>query len=149
MLLRYDPFRELDRMTDQLFGTAGSPAGRPQWMPMDAVRRDQRVELRFDLPGVAPDSIDVTVERNVLTIRAERSWTPNEGEEILAQERPQGSVTRQVMLGDALDADNLAATYDAGVLTLSIPVAEQAKPRKVEINSSSNGQEALEVGSSN
>src|SRR5215217_8124324 len=105
MLVRYDPFRELDRMTDQ------------------------HLELRFDLPGVTPDSIDVTVERNVLTVRAERSWSPTEGDEILAQERPQGSVTRQVMLGEALDADRLEANYDAGVLTLTIPVAEQAKPR--------------------
>jgi|1186.fasta_scaffold04603_4 HSP20 family protein len=148
MLVRYDPFRELDRMTDQLFG-GGTQAGRMQWMPMDAVRHDQQVELRFDLPGVATDSIDVTIERNVLTVRAERSWTPSEGEEILAQERPQGAVTRQVMLGEALDADRLQANYEAGVLILTIPVAEQAKPRKVEIQTGGNDREALEVGASN
>jgi HSP20 family protein len=147
MLVRYDPFRELDRMTDQLFGS--SPAARTHWMPMDAIRHDQHVELRFDLPGVTPDSIDVTVERNVLTVRAERSWSPTEGDEILAQERPQGSVTRQVMLGEALDADRLEANYDAGVLTLTIPVAEQAKPRKVEIRSGNTQPEALEVGANN
>jgi len=136
MLVRYDPFREFDRKTS-----------RRQWMPMDAVRHDQRVELRFDLPGIEPDSLDVEVERNVLTVRAERSWTPTEGDEVLAQERPQGSVARQVMLGDALDAERLEATYHAGVLTIAIPVAEQAKARKVEIQQGS--KEPLEVASHN
>jgi HSP20 family protein len=145
MLLRYDPFRELDRVTDQLFGS--SPAGRGRWMPMDAIRHEHQVELRFDLPGIEPDSLDVEVERNVLTVRAERSWTPAEGDEILAQERPQGAVTRQVMLGDALDTDQLQATYDSGVLTISIPVAEQAKARKVEIQQGAH--KPLEVGSHN
>jgi HSP20 family protein len=143
MLVRYDPFRDFDRMTEQFFGPARS---RTQWMPMDAVRHEHHVELHFDLPGVSPESLEVEVERNVLTIRAERSWQPAEGAEILAQERPQGSVSRQVMLGDALDADKLEATYDAGVLTLTIPVAEQAKPRKVEIHVGS--PQPLEVGSS-
>jgi HSP20 family protein len=136
MLVRYDPFRDFDRKTS-----------RRQWMPMDAFRHDQTVELRFDLPGIEPDSLDVEVERNVLTIRAERSWTPSEGTEVLAQERPQGSVARQVMLGDALDTERLDATYDAGVLSISIPVAEQAKARKVEIQQGS--REPLEVGSDN
>ena len=123
MLVRYDPFRTFDR-----------PAARRSWMPMDAVRHDHHVELRFDLPGVSPESIDVEVERNVVTVRAERSWQPPEGAELLAQERLQGSVSRQVMLGESLDTERLEATYDAGVLTLTIPVAEQAKPRKVEIH---------------
>jgi HSP20 family protein len=136
MLVRYDPFRDFDRKTS-----------RRQWMPMDAVRHDQRVELRFDLPGIEPDSLEVEVERNVLTVRAERSWTPAEGDEVLAQERPQGSVARQVMLGDALDTERLEATYDAGVLSVTIPVAEQAKARKVEIQQGS--REPLEVGSHN
>jgi HSP20 family protein len=129
MLVRYDPFRQLDRLTDDVFG----PARRSSWMPMDAVRRGSTVELSFDLPGVAPDAVDLTVERNVLTVKAERSWTPAEGDEVLASERPQGSVTRQVMLGEALDTSKLDARYDAGVLTITIPVAEQAQPRKVEI----------------
>jgi HSP20 family protein len=134
MLVRYDPFRDLDRKTS-----------RRQWMPMDAFRHEQSVELRFDLPGIEPESLDVEVERNVLTVRAERSWTPAEGDEVLAQERPQGSVARQVMLGDALDTDRLEATYDAGVLSVSIPVAEQAKARKVEIQQGA--RQPLEVGS--
>lgn len=129
MLIRYDPFRELDRYTDQLF----SQNGRKGWMPMDAVRRPDGVELRLDLPGVSPDSIDVNVERNVLTVKAERSWYLGEGEEALAKERDHGAFTRQVFLGDALDTERLEARYDQGVLTIAIPTAEQAKPRKVEI----------------
>jgi HSP20 family protein len=144
MLVRYDPFRDFDRVTDQLFGSSRS---RSPWMPMDAVRHEHHVELRFDLPGVAPESIDVEVERNVLTVRAERTWQAPEGAEVLAQERPQGAVTRQVVLGDALDADHLEANYDAGVLTLTIPVAEQAKPRKVEIHVGT--PHSIEVGAAN
>jgi HSP20 family protein len=139
MLVRYDPFRQFDR--------AFRSFERQTWMPMDAVRHEHHVELHFDMPGVAPDSIDVEVERNVLTVRAERSWSPAEGSEVLAQERPQGAVTRQVMLGEALDTDRLEASYDAGVLTLTIPVADQAKPRKVEIHVGA--PEAIEVGSGN
>jgi HSP20 family protein len=97
------------------------------------------VELHFDLPGVRPDSIDVTVEKNVLTVRAERAWYPAEGDEVLARERPQGTFTRQVLLGEALDTDAVSATYTDGVLTVRIPVAEQAKPRKIEITRGSSG----------
>jgi HSP20 family protein len=140
MLMRYDPFRELDRYTDQLFGSGSRKA----WMPMDAVRKSDGVELHFDLPGVAPDSIDVSVERNVLTVKAERTWFLGEGEEALAKERAHGAFTRQVFLGEALDTERLAARYDHGVLTITIPTAEQAKPRKIEIEVS----EPLEVGAS-
>ena len=130
MLVRYDPFRQFDRA----FRSSDRRFDRYSWMPMDAVRHEHQIELRFDLPGVSPESIDVEVERNVVTVRAERSWQPPEGAELLAQERLQGSVSRQVMLGESLDTERLEATYDAGVLTLTIPVAEQAKPRKVEIH---------------
>ncbi len=139
-LMRYDPFREMDRFTDQLFG---SPTRSP-WMPMDAVRRGDHVEITFDVPGVNPDDIDVSVERNVLTVKAERSWWPAEGDELLARERPQGSYTRQVMLGDSLDPDRLEAHYEHGVLRLSVPVAEQAKPRRVSIKSARDS-EAVDV----
>jgi HSP20 family protein len=142
MLMRYDPFRELDRYTDQLFGTNGRQA----WMPMDAVRKPDGVELRFDVPGVSPDSIDLSVERNVLTVRAERSAFLGEGEESLAKERPQGSFVRQVFLGEALDVERLDAAYEQGVLTVTIPVAEQAKPRKIEIRVGET--RPLEVGAS-
>jgi HSP20 family protein len=133
MLMRYDPFRELDRFTDQLFG---SPTRAP-WVPMDAVRHDGTVEVRLDLPGVSPESIDVSVERNVLTVKAERSWWPAEGDEILARERPQGSFSRQLLLGDALDGERVDAKYEHGVLTVTIPVAEKAKARKVEVRTAS------------
>ena len=144
MLLRTtDPFRDFDRLTQQLLGTTNRPAV----MPMDAWREGDRFVIEFDLPGVARESIDLDVERNVLTVRAERSWSPAEGADVLVQERPQGAVTRQVMLGESLDTDRLEASYDAGVLTLTIPVAEQAKPRKVEIHVGA--PEAIEVGSDN
>jgi len=134
----YDPFRELDR-----FHRATSA-----WMPMDAVRRGDAVELRLDLPGVAPDTLDVDIERNVLTVKAERHWTPGDGEQVLARERTQGTFSRQVLLGDALDADRLEASYEHGVLTVRVPVAEQAKPRKVQIHvgSPQAQPEALDVG---
>jgi HSP20 family protein len=130
-LMRYDPFREMDRFTEQLFGSAGTT--RAPFMPMDAVRKEDRVEIVFDVPGVPPDSIDVSVERNVLTVKADRAWWPAEGDEILARERSQGTYTRQVMLGDALDPDRLEAHYEHGVLRITIPVAERAQPRKIEI----------------
>ena len=130
MLLRYDPFREFDRFTEGLFGSRRTP-----WIPMDAVRHDDRVEVHFDLPGVRPESIDLTVERNVLTVKAERDWWPQEGSEALTRERTHGTFTRQVLLSEALDPDRVDASYENGVLTVTIPVAEQAKARKVEIRS--------------
>jgi HSP20 family protein len=147
MLLRYDPFRELDRFTENVFApTAPSRRG---WMPMDAVRKGDHVEIHLDLPGVAPDSIDVNVERNVLTVKAERSWFLGEGEEALASERVHGAFTRQIFLGETLDPERLEASYDHGVLSVTIPVAEQAKPRKVEVHVGSPQPEALEVGATN
>jgi HSP20 family protein len=140
MLVRYDPSRTFP-------SPARPSSARRSAMPMDAVRHDQHVELRFDLPGVAPDSIDVEVERNVLTVRAERTWVPTEDAEVLVRERPQGSIARHVTLGESLDGTRLEASYDAGVLSVTIPVAEQAKPRKVEIRVGA--PESLEVGASN
>ena len=143
MLMRTDPFRELDRLTDAVFGTAARPAV----MPMDAYRKGDAFYVHFDLPGVDTDSIDLTVEHNVLTVRAERSgpWgngsNGSNGIERIVSERPQGVFTRQLFLGETLDVDNLRADYDAGVLTVTIPVAEQAKPRKVEVKGSSERKE--------
>jgi HSP20 family protein len=130
MLMRTDPFRELDRLTSQVFGTPT----RPTAMPMDAYRSDDSFLVQFDLPGIDPASIDLTVERNVLTVHAERKRPAGEGVEMLAAERPHGTFSRQLFLGDSLDLDALAADYTDGVLTLRIPVAERAKPRKVTIN---------------
>ena len=128
MLMRFDPFRELDRFTQQL-----APAR--QSMPMDAYRKDDHVYVHFDLPGVDPDSIELTVERNALSVSAERSWFYADNADVLASERPQGKVSRQLFLGDNLDLDHLEADYDRGVLTITIPVAEKAKPRKVQVGS--------------
>src|SRR3954462_11783672 len=130
MLMRTDPFRELDRLTQQVLGTAM----RPTAMPMDAYRKDDSFLVQFDLPGIDPESIDLTVERNVLTVHASRTRPSGEEVEMLAAERPHGSFSRQLFLGDTLDVDALQADYTDGVLTLRIPVAERAKPRKVSIN---------------
>jgi HSP20 family protein len=131
MLMRTDPFRELDRLTQQVFGTVARPAA----MPMDAYRKGDTFYMQLDLPGIRLDSIDLTVEQNVLTIRADRPATQPDGAELIVAERPAGVFTRQVFLGDTLDPDHMSADYTAGVLTLSIPVHESAKPRKVEITS--------------
>ena len=130
MLLRTtDPFREFDRLAGQLLGTTN----RPTVMPMDAWREGDVFQIEFDLPGVARESIDLDVERNVLTVRAER--VPRNGDwEMLASERPRGAFSRQLVLGDNLDLDKIEARYDGGVLHLTIPVAERAKPRKIEIS---------------
>ncbi len=131
MLLRTtDPFRDLDRFTQQLLGTTNRPAV----MPMDAWREGDRFVIEFDLPGVNTDSIDLDVERNVLTVRAERvarngDWEP------LASERPRGAFSRQLVLGDNLDLDRIEAAYADGVLRLVVPVAERAKPRKITVAS--------------
>jgi HSP20 family protein len=129
MLMRTDPFRELDRLAESFFGTSSRPAV----MHMDAERAGEWFYVDFDLPGVDPDSIDLTVERNVLTVRAERKRRTRSGAETVISERPMGTFTRQLFLGDTLDTDHLDATYEAGVLTLRIPVAEQAKPRKIAV----------------
>ena len=130
MLMRTDPFRDFDRLAQQLLGTGTT--SRPAIMPMDAWREGDHFVVEFDLPGVAPDTLDIDVERNVLTVKAERparngDWEP------LASERPKGLFSRQLVLGDNLDLEHIEANYDAGVLRLTIPVAEKAKPRKIEV----------------
>ena len=130
MLMRTDPFRDLDRLTQQVFGTAARPA----LMTMDAWRDHDRFIVEFDLPGIDADSIDLDVERNVLTVRADRP--AREGiEELVAAERPRGVFSRQLILGDNLDTDHISASYQNGVLRLEIPMAEKAKPRKIAVRS--------------
>jgi len=141
MLMRTDPFRELDRLAQQAFGTDGTPA-RPSVMLMDAWRDGDTFLVEFDLPGVRPDSIDLDVERNVVTVRAERPARAGDAE-MLAAERPRGVFSRQLILGDNLDTEHIAASYDSGVLTLQIPVAEQAKPRKISISSKGEDRHAI------
>ena len=129
MLVRTDPFRDLDRITQQLLGTAT----RPSAMPMDAYRQGDTFYIHFDLPGVSADTIGLTAEQNVLTVRAERRPDQPDGAEMIVAERPAGLFTRQVFLGDTLDTEHIGADYSAGVLTLTIPVHEQAKPRSIQI----------------
>jgi len=140
MLMRTDPFRELDRLTEQVLGTRARPAV----MPMDAYREGEHFVVHFDLPGVDPSSIDLTVEKNVLTVTAERGWQPNENQQVVASERAQGTFRRQLFLGEGLDTEHVEASYDNGVLTVTIPVAEQAKPRKVQISAGNGKAKAIE-----
>jgi len=138
MLMRTDPFRELDRLSQQLLGTTA----RPSAMPMDAWREGDEFVVEFDLPGVDPKSVDLDVERNVLTVKAERPAL-NGNQELLAAERPRGVFSRQLILGDNLDTDKVQASYSSGVLALRIPVAEKAKPRKIQISQSTDDRQAI------
>ena len=142
MLMRFDPWREFDRVFEQ----AWNP-NRPSSVPMDAYRHGESFVLNFDLPGVDPASIDITIERNELRVSAERHWQPVEGDVVVATERRQGRFDRQLFLGDGLDADGIHATYENGVLTVTIPVADRAKPRRIEVSSEPK-QEAIDASSS-
>jgi HSP20 family protein len=127
--LRFDPFRDFDRLTAEVFGTARTPA----LMPMDALRTGDGFVVRFDLPGIDPESLDVSAENQMLTVRAERTRRDPEDARYLISERPSGTYSRQLVLGDGLAVDDIRADYRDGVLTLTIPVAEKAKPRKIEV----------------
>ena len=141
MLMRTDPFRELDRLTQQVFGSAANGSwSRPTPMPMDAYRAGDQFVVTFDLPGVDPGAIELDVERNVLTVKAERRPAAlDDNVEMQVAERPTGVFSRQLFLGDTLDAERIEAGYEAGVLTLRIPIAERAKPRKISITSADSG----------
>ncbi|MFC7891830.1 Hsp20/alpha crystallin family protein [Streptomyces sp. NPDC057381] len=135
MLMRTDPFRDFDRLTQQLFGSTSGTWSRPTAMPMDAYREGDAYVIALDLPGVDPDAIDIDVERNMLTIKAERRpVTRSDDVQMELSERPLGVFSRQVMLADTLDTEHISADYDAGVLTLRVPIAERAKPRKISIS---------------
>lgn len=138
MLMRSDPFRELDRLSQQMLSGVAGTASRPSVMPMDAWREDDSFVVEFDLPGVRAESIDLDVERNVVTVRAERP-VQDDDREMLAAERTRGVFSRQLVLGDNLDTGRIKAHYDAGVLTLRIPVAEQAKPRRISVSTGDDG----------
>jgi len=142
MLMRFDPFRELDRLTNQRGWPAASGV-----MPIDAYRHGDHFVVHFDLPGVDPGGVELTVEKNVLTVKAERNWQPAEGDEVVVAERPRGSFSRQLFLGETLDTERIEADYDKGVLTVRIPVAEAAKPRKVAIGGSNSQAEAINAKS--
>jgi len=127
MLMRFDPFADFDRLGREAF------RGGRSVMPVDAYRLDDRLYLHLDLPGVDPDSIDITIEKNTLTVNAERSWTPDENATVIMSERAQGSFSRSFFLGEGLNSEAIEAGYDHGVLTIKIPVAEAAKPKKIVI----------------
>ena len=133
LLTTFDPFAEFDRLAQRALGTTGTTRPRAA-MRMDAIRRADDIELRFDLPGIDPDSIEVTVDRGALTVSAKRAEEYAEGEKPFIRERVMGSYTRRVRLSDAVDADKIEANYADGVLTVHVPVAEQAKPRKIEVS---------------
>ncbi len=141
MLMRYEPFRELDRISEELFS-----GRRVRQIPVDAYRRGNDFIIHLDLPGADPGSVELTVEKDVLTVQATRTWMPTEGDQVTVQERGQGEFKRQLLLGEGLDRDHVAASYEDGVLTITIPVAEQAKPRKVEITHAA-GVQALNTAS--
>jgi HSP20 family protein len=128
--LRFDPFRDFDRLAAEVLGTARTPS----LMPMDCLRTGDQFVVRFDLPGIDAESLDVSAENQTLTVRAERTRRDPEGSAYLISERPSGTYSRQLVLGDGLAVDDIRADYRDGVLTLTIPVAEQAKPRKIEIS---------------
>jgi HSP20 family protein len=141
MLVRFDPFRELDRVWESM------SAPTPRSFPMNVVRRGDTVNVTFDLPGFTADQVDLTVERNQLTLTAERRWEKQEGEEWLVAERPSGTFRRELLLGENLDTDHLEATFHDGVLEITIPVAEAAKPRKIALGGNGQQAEAIEASS--
>lgn len=136
-MLRFDPFRDLDRLTEQLLGvSAGAPSGSaraPRFMPMDLYRKDDAYVLTADLPGVDPESLDVAVDNGVLTVEAERPSPSVDGAQWIAGERFAGTYLRQLSVGDGIDVERISADYDNGVLTVTLPVAEKVKPRKIRI----------------
>jgi len=125
MLMRFDPFREIDRLTQ--------PWSARTSVPLDVYRKGDKFIVRVDLPGIDPNSLDVSIERNVLSIKAERTWAPSDGDEVLIAERPQGTFTRRLFLSEGLDSEHIMAAYEHGVLTVTVPVAASAKSRKIDV----------------
>ena len=136
-----DPFRQMDRLTNQLLSGTRTPMA----MPMDVWQTDDGFHVCLDLPGVDPDSVDITTERNLLTITAERRAEYQQGQNVLIAERPQGTFTRQLQLGDTVDAENIQASYGDGVLHLTLPITQAAQPRRVQVRTDSSGQRQVTV----
>jgi HSP20 family protein len=143
MLTRFDPFRDFERVFERPWGPTRQPT-----MPLDAYRHGDTYVINVDLPGFDPATIDVSAEKDVLSVRAERHWEPVEGDEVVAAERTHGQFFRQMFLGEGLDTDNIHATYDNGVLLITIPLLERAKPRRIEVTQSDARQHAIEAESS-
>jgi HSP20 family protein len=142
MLIRSEPFREFDRLTEAMMSER-----RSRQIPVDAYRRGNEFKVLFDLPGVDSRFIELTVEKDLLTVKATRGWVRAEGDQVQIAERAQGEFSRQLFLGEGLDRDQLNASYENGVLTVTIPVAEEAKPRKIEISHAGDLVEAVAAGS--
>ena len=140
MLTRFDPFRELDRVFERPWGPARQPT-----MPLDAYRHGERYVVNIDLPGFDPATVEVTAEKDVLSVKAQRHWQPTEGDEVVVAERTYGEFFRQLFLGQGLDTESISASYDNGVLQITIPLSERAKPRKVEITQSADRNEPIEA----
>jgi HSP20 family protein len=140
-VIRFDPFQEFDRLTRQMLSGGRGPRA----MPMEAYRRGDQFFVHLDLPGVNPDDVQLTVEGNVVSVRAERRSLWREGDDVLVDETPQGTFSRQLYIGDNLDGGRLEASFDQGILTLMIPVAEQAKPRRIEIRPQSGGPQQVQA----
>lgn len=142
MLMRWDPVREIDRVAASLLGDTHTP----RTMPMDAFRHGDDLRIHIDLPGIDPDSIELTVEKNVLSVTARRNVDRSEADELIVSERPQGVFSRQVFLGDGLDTDALEAGYEQGVLSIRVPVRESAKPRRIPVSVESGDKAAIGAG---
>jgi HSP20 family protein len=145
-VLRFDPYRDLDRMTEQLLGGSAGSARVPRFMPMDLYRSGDHYVLHADLPGIDPGSVDVHVDNGTLTIRAERSSRTEQDVQWLTNERFTGTFQRQLSLGEGIDTEAISATYDNGVLSVTIPVAEKAKPRRIEVTGQANTRQVIEAG---
>lgn len=146
-MLRFDPFRDIDSITSAMLGASTGSDRAPRFMPMDLYKLDDHFVLSADLPGIDPGSIDIDVDRGTLTLTAHRTVPGSDGVQWISSERFAGTYRRQVALGDGVDPDNIAASYNNGVLTVTIPMAERAKPRKIEITTAEAGQQTIEAHS--
>ena len=142
MAMTFDPFAELDRLTGNLLGTQQGP----KFMPVDLYRDGDRYVLNADMPGLDPGSVDIDIDGQLLSIRARRTAEDRDGVSWIARERPFGSYLRQFNLGEGIDAENIAAHYDNGVLSVLLPVSERAKPRKIEVQNGSEQQQSVTAG---
>jgi HSP20 family protein len=147
-VLRFDPFHDIDTVARQLLGETAGSGRTPRFMPMDLFKAGDHYVLNADLPGVDPGSIDVSVDNGTLTLQARRSLPSDEHVQWLASERFAGSYMRQLSLSDGIDADNISATYNDGVLSVTLPIAEKAKPRRISITGSGNSPKTIEAGRS-
>ncbi|MEU6582111.1 Hsp20/alpha crystallin family protein [Nocardia sp. NPDC046763] len=147
-MLRFDPFHDIDAVARQLLGETMGTARAPRFMPMDLFKAGDHYVLNADLPGVDPGSVDVSVDNGTLTLKAQRSLPSDEHVQWIASERFAGSYMRQLSLGEGVDTENIHATYNDGVLSVTLPIAEKAKPRRIEISGMGQQPKTIEAGRS-